>query len=78
MGETLTKTDVINIINEGFEQVILPHIVEIKGDVQEIKETLDDHGNRLERVERKLNAVADSQDRQWGEIKKIKTHISIT
>jgi len=60
MSETLTKTDVITIINEGFEQVILPHIVEIKGDVQEIKETLDDHGNRLERVERKLNAVAEA------------------
>ena len=42
MNETLTKTDVINIINEGFEQVILPHIVEIKDDVHGLKSDVND------------------------------------
>lgn len=48
----------------------------IKQELTEIKETLQDHGIRFIRVERKLDAVVTRQDEQGIEIKQLKDKLA--
>jgi ubiquinone biosynthesis protein UbiJ len=73
-AERLEKR-MIHVFNEGFEQVVFPHIMEIKEDISSIKDDVDDLKHRNDRMERKLDAVVDYQDRQGQEIKAIKKFI---
>lgn len=73
------KKEFINLFNQGFEEVVIPVIEGVRGEVKEVKQvlnehtrTLEDHSNRFERIERKLDAVVERQDDQGTEIKKIK------
>jgi len=77
------KKEIMNLFNQGFEEVVIPYlarmqedIAQIKEDITEIHEKLDDHTFRLDRVERKLNAVVDRQDEQGLEIKKLKDKLA--
>lgn len=70
------KKEIIELFNQGFEEVVLPYIARMQEDIATIKETLDDHTFRLDRVERKLNAVVDRQDEQGMEIKKLKDKLA--
>jgi hypothetical protein len=65
----------IHIFNEGFEQVVFPYIIEMKEDISTIKEDVDDLKHGSDRMERKLDAAVESQDRQRQEIKAIKKFI---
>lgn len=101
------RKEIINIVNQGFEAVILPYFARvqegidaIREDVAVIKDTLQDHGNRLAKIEvrqennsyrlgrieniledhsdefarvnQKLDAVVDRQDKQDADIKGLK------
>ncbi len=84
------RKEIINIFNEGFEQVVLPYIARIQediagihteidgihGDLTGIKDVLEDHSFRLDRIERKLNAVVARQDEQGVEIKQLKDRLA--
>ena len=52
------RKEIINIVNQGFEAVMLPYFARvqegidaIREDVAVIKNTLQDHGNRLAKIE---------------------------
>ncbi|MEW5706921.1 MAG: hypothetical protein AB1743_09015 [Actinomycetota bacterium] len=60
----------IHIFNEGFEQIVLPHIAKIEKDIEDLQ-------FRTGRIERTLNAVIDRQDRQGEEIKNIKKFLQM-
>ena len=60
----------IHVFNEGFEQIVLPHIAKIEEDIEDLQ-------SRTGRIERTLNAVVDRQDRQGEEIKDIKKFIQM-
>ena len=60
----------IHVFNEGFEQIVLPHIAKIEEDIEDLQ-------SRTGRIERTLNAVVDRQDRQGEEIKGIKKFIQM-
>ena len=52
------RKEIINIVNQGFEAVMLPYFARvqegidaIREDVAVIKDTLQDHGNRLAKIE---------------------------
>ncbi|MHB8840551.1 MAG: hypothetical protein ACYC56_01975 [Candidatus Aquicultor sp.] len=77
------RKEIINIFNEGFEQVVLPYIARIQEDIagmhleiSEIKDVLEDHSLRFDRIERKLNAVVARQDEQGIEIKQLKDRLA--
>jgi methyl-accepting chemotaxis protein len=68
----------IHIFDEGFEQVVLPNIAELNSNigslsdkVDSLDEKVDDLDSRTGRIERKLDAVVEYQDRQGQEIKEI-------
>ena len=81
----------INLFNEGFEQVVLPHIVRLEDKMDGLENRMDklEHSmggleKRVEnlemsndRIERKLNAVIERQDEQGLEIKKIRKFIQM-
>jgi hypothetical protein len=58
----------IQVFNEGFEQVVLQHLSEINENIGELD-------SRTSRIERKLDAVVERQDRQGEEIISIKKFI---
>ena len=60
----------IHVFNEGFEQIVLPHIAKIEKDIEDLQ-------FRTGRIERTLNAVIDRQDRQGEEIKNIKKFLQM-
>lgn len=68
-AERLEKR-MIHVFNEGFEQVVLPHIARIDG-------RLDKLESGQERIERKVNAVVERQDEQGLEIQKIKKFVNM-
>lgn len=83
--QNFSNFEISNIFNEGFQQLVLPHIQELKDDVEVLKDgvkVLKDDVKDLQlttgRIERKLNSVVDRQDKQGKEIKTIKTHLSIS
>lgn len=61
------KKDFITLFNQGFEEVVLPVIEDMQGDIEEIKEdikSLDNRvgnvENRLDRIENRLDSVVDN------------------
>ncbi|PIP30342.1 hypothetical protein COX25_05225 [bacterium (Candidatus Howlettbacteria) CG23_combo_of_CG06-09_8_20_14_all_37_9] len=67
----------IHIFNEGFEQVVLPHITDIKEDISAMKEDIEDLRSTQARMDRKLDAVVERQDRQGEDIKGIKKFVQM-
>ncbi|KKR18333.1 MAG: hypothetical protein UU65_C0002G0232 [candidate division CPR2 bacterium GW2011_GWC1_41_48] len=60
----------VGIFNEGFEQIVLPHIATLS-------EKVDSLDSNTERIDRKLNAIVDRQDNQGKEIQGIKTFVQM-
>ncbi len=52
-----TKKDMILLFNQGFEEVVLPDILELKDGQEDIKKQLEDVKNRLGTVENRLGTV---------------------
>jgi hypothetical protein len=65
----------IQVFNEGFEKVILPHLSGLSNKVNLIEDKISDLDSRTGRIERKLDAVVERQDRQGEEIQSIKKFI---
>jgi tetrahydromethanopterin S-methyltransferase subunit B len=51
------KKEFINIFNEGFEQLILPHFEEIKTRLDKVENRLDDLETTVNKMDRKLDSV---------------------
>ena len=80
----ILESKMINVFNEGFEQIVLPHIVRhddkidgLEKRFDGLEKKVDDIGYSQDRMERKLNAVVDRQDKQGIEIKKIKKFVKM-
>jgi DNA repair ATPase RecN len=65
----------IQVFNEGFEKVILPHLSELSNKVDLIEDKIGELDSRTGRIERKLDAVVERQDRQSEEIQSIKKFV---
>ncbi|MHB8841874.1 MAG: hypothetical protein ACYC56_08840 [Candidatus Aquicultor sp.] len=72
-AERLEKR-MIQVFNEGFEQVVLPHLTELNDKVDSLAnkvdlldDKVDDISLRTASIERKLDAVVERQDRQGEE-----------
>jgi hypothetical protein len=81
LEERLEKR-MIHIFNEGFEQVVLPHIAELNNKISSLTDKVDsldeevgELDSRTGRIERKVDAVVEYQDRQGQDIKEIKKFI---
>lgn len=68
------RKEMINIFNQGFEEVVMPHIVKIYEEIAEIREdhgfrltkieeTLDQHSFRLDRIDARLDRMDERFDR---------------
>lgn len=51
------KTDMICVFNQGFEEIVLPHIKRLDTKVDQIENRLDNVENRLDRVDNRLDGV---------------------
>ncbi|MBI4733886.1 MAG: hypothetical protein HY779_03580 [Rubrobacteridae bacterium] len=65
----------IQVFNDGIENVILPHLSELSNKVDLIDDKISELDSRTGRIERKLDAVVDRQDRQGEEVQSIKKFI---
>lgn len=61
--ETLEQ-DMVRVFNQGFEQIVVPELEEIRGDIKRIDV-------RLERVENKLDVLADKNSDHEIRIKRL-------
>ena len=80
----ILESRMINVFNEGVDQLILPHITRIEDDISSLKQNVSELNVRVgslesgqERMERKLNSVVDRQDEQGIEIRKIKKFVKM-
>jgi DNA-binding transcriptional MerR regulator len=73
-AEQLEKR-MVHVFNEGFEQVVLPHLSELSNKVDLIEDKISELDSRTGRIERKLDAVVERQDRQGEEIQSIEKFI---
>lgn len=60
--DTNTKRDFILLFNQGFEEVVLPHIREINGRLDKVDIRLDQIEIRLDNVEVRLDRVENKLD----------------
>ncbi len=89
LGERLDKkideafeSRFILLFNQGFEEVVMPQILELdekiesgvkslKKDINEIKVVQGEHGTRLDRIESKLDKVTEKQLDHENRIQKL-------
>ena len=76
MKNKITLDILAQMIGNGFAEND-KRFQEIDMRFEEIKEILEDHDDRFDMIDRKLNAVVEQQDRQGIEIKSIKTHLAL-
>lgn len=69
--EERTKTEFRLLFNQGFEEVVLPRIVEIDERLDRVESRLGSLENQVERMDRKLDVVADKVMQHEVKIKKL-------
>lgn len=66
------KKDIIHLFNEGFEQVVLPHIVEMKEDITGMKKELSDVKTEQSSMRAEQSSMKEQQSSMKQDIRDIK------
>lgn len=72
-----TKSEFIQLFNQGFEDVVLPELEEIREDVKEVKNEINKLGSQMDRVEGHVDRLADKVMEYGGKIKKLESTSSV-
>lgn len=67
------KVDMIRVFNQGFEEVVLPELEEIRGDVKRLDGRVNGLENSMDRVERKLDVFSAKVIVQDARLSKIES-----
>ncbi|MBI4035083.1 MAG: hypothetical protein HY381_01645 [Candidatus Chisholmbacteria bacterium] len=67
-----TKDDFIKLFNQGFEEIVLPHIERIDQGMEDLKNRLDRVEGRLDTLERKIERSTDRFSRAEHNLKKFR------
>lgn len=76
-----TKQDFIQLFNQGFEEVVLPHIEELREDVDSLKKDVNALRGDVDAIKAELHdfhlEFGANRDKTNFEIEKIKRHIGL-